>query len=637
MAPKRILVAAGFLLSACLRAQTVVQPEVRLEPHNGKTSFQIGEPIRLDLVISNPSDVPMMVNATDYGDNSDPVEITPKTGWIAWQGQSGHDYASMNQLGTQPVRIPIRVDQVAIFRMPGHYEVRATENRVQVGGDLTHLSQGTALTTNAVGLDLEAMPESREAEIVRGVKSDLANAANDRLGARLREAAVRRLAALQGNIALQEKVKLLIAEQDDFRSVASQAWATTIDLKRQLELIEAAWRNPQIDPAYDMPSAMDETRRLIAGLPLRGWQMVVAPQKPNAVEQQLSNAHRQDMIDLLNSMPQRTGESRRDAAYYLVEFGGLPEADQARARNYAVEEFAGMDDVGQHMLLETARPPLRDSRLLPTLRALLDHAPADKDALAAYLDLAPDEAAPYVIRSICAPGGPPLIDTFQKVKEDRLPQVDACLLPLFQEQTSGTSTTTAITKPKNTGQANFMWKQRVTLAARFGSPTLLPSIENSGTQQLVTNPNDSGISGALLAAEIRDDPKAALVRLQKGTHPTLSWYETNKVFESAQRPFPPLIEGWLRNQVQTANDDGAAQAAYELSIAGTADDRTIIEQRLANLRLRAAASSSEKPSMVEANLVSSLFQAKAWVLTPEDRAAVTQGCLTDGCRAYSKH
>ena len=498
----RILVASGFFLCACLRAQTVVIPEVKLEPHDGKISFQIGEPIRLDLVISNPTDVTMMVNATDYGDYSDPVEITPKTGWIAWQGQSGHDYASMSGLGTQPVRIPIRVDQVAIFRAPGHYEVRVTESRVQVGGDLTHLSRATAITTNAVGLDLETMPDSREAEIVKGVESDLANAMNDRLGVRLREGAVQRLAALQGNIALQEKVKLLIAEQDDFRSVAGEAWATTIDLKRQLQLIEAAWRNPQIDPAYDMPSAMDETRRLIAGLPLRGWQMVVAPHKPSAVEQHLSDAHRQDMVDLLNSMPQRTGECRRDAAYYLVEFGGLPEADQARARNYAVEEFAGMDDVGQHMLLETARPPLRDSRLLPTLRALLDHAPADKDALAAYLDLAPGEAAPYVVRAICAPGGPPLIDTFQKVKVDRLPEVDACLLPLFQEQTLSQSTANVVTKPKSTGRANFMWKQRVTLAARFGSPKLLPSIESSGTQQLVTDPNDSGISGALLAAEI---------------------------------------------------------------------------------------------------------------------------------------
>ena len=35
----------------------------------GKTTFRIGEPIRLDLVISNSTGTPMMVNTTDYGDN----------------------------------------------------------------------------------------------------------------------------------------------------------------------------------------------------------------------------------------------------------------------------------------------------------------------------------------------------------------------------------------------------------------------------------------------------------------------------------------------------------------------------------------------------------------------------------------
>lgn len=77
------LLVSTLAIAASLHAQTTPQPEVRLEPHDGKVGFQIGEPIRLDLVISNPTGAPMLVNATDYGDNSDPVEISPKTGWIA--------------------------------------------------------------------------------------------------------------------------------------------------------------------------------------------------------------------------------------------------------------------------------------------------------------------------------------------------------------------------------------------------------------------------------------------------------------------------------------------------------------------------------------------------------------------------
>ncbi len=165
-----------------------------------------------------------------------------------------------------------------------------------------------------------------------------------------------------------------------------------------------------------------------------------------------------------------------------------------------------MDDVSQHMILETTRPPVRDPKLLPTLQAMLDRNPADKDALAAYLDLDADaeDAIPYVVRAVCAPGGPPLIDTFDKVKEDRLIQVDACLLPLFQEQASASSAVG--NRQPNSGRTNFIWKQRVTLAARFGSPGLLSVIESSGARQLTENPGDSGVVGALLAAEMRDNP-----------------------------------------------------------------------------------------------------------------------------------
>ena len=92
----------------------------------------------------------------------------------------------------------------------------------------------------------------------------------------------------------------------------------------------------------------------------------------NGIEQQLADAHRQDMVDLLNSMPQWTGSNRSNAAYDRVEFNGLSTVDQARAREYAVQEFPRMDDLAQHMLSGTSRPPVRDMRPLPTLRRLLD-------------------------------------------------------------------------------------------------------------------------------------------------------------------------------------------------------------------------------------------------------------------------
>ena len=158
-------------------------------------------------------------------------------------------------------------------------------------------------------------------------------------------------------------------------------------------------------------------------------------------------------------------------------------------------------------------------------------------------------------------------------------------------------TITSVGPANDIGRANFVWKQRVTLAARFGTPALLPAIENSGAQQLAANLDDSGITGALLAAEIRDDPNAALARLQHGPPSALSWFETGEVFESARRSFPPVVKAWLRDQVLAGSDDAAGQAAYELSIGGTADDRAVIEQRLAKFRQHASDAGIESSSI----------------------------------------
>jgi len=60
-------------------------PDVRLEPHDGKTVFYLGEPIQLDLVFENHTGSPATLNTTIYGDLSEKVEITPATDWFQWQ------------------------------------------------------------------------------------------------------------------------------------------------------------------------------------------------------------------------------------------------------------------------------------------------------------------------------------------------------------------------------------------------------------------------------------------------------------------------------------------------------------------------------------------------------------------------
>ncbi|HEY9138587.1 MAG TPA: hypothetical protein VIM67_09965, partial [Terriglobus sp.] len=224
-------------------AQAPPMPEVTLEPHDGKTHFYLGETIRLDLVFRNTTGTPMMLNTTDYGDMSDKVSITPAEGWMQWQGQSNHDFAAVGTLTDHAQRIAVRITDGYVFRKPGHYNIRVAEQRV-TGGTMGKATAIPATLTNEVSIDVEEMPDGMETEILHEIQNDLANAPAGNRGQQIRRAAFARLASLQGDEALAEKVRRIVAADEEFRSFMPLAMATTRNWQRQLELLQAAWRDP---------------------------------------------------------------------------------------------------------------------------------------------------------------------------------------------------------------------------------------------------------------------------------------------------------------------------------------------------------------------------------------------------------
>ena len=593
-------------------------PSVRLEAHNGKTMFYLGEPIRLDLVFENNTGIPFMLNTTVYGDLSEKVEITPAKGWFQWQTPSGHDYATQGTLNDTPLRIPVELDEGFVFREPGEYRVRVTTARLMSGATLGGSSLPAA-TTNEVTIELQTMPADVEAAKLTTIRSELVNAGHERRGNELRQNAMHRLAALQGNEALSEKITLLEAGDEDFRRVYREAFATTHDLQRQLALLTQAWSNPQLTPEYDTPDALYETRLLLAGRNLPGWQMSVMPHPPDEVEKQLGAEHQADMAAMLASMAQRVGEARTMGAYYLIEFGGLTDAQRARAVDYAIEEFPHMDDTAQHMLLETARPPIRDSRLVPLLRAMLGVNPSDKDVTAALIALEPAESSTWITKAVCAPKGVVLLDTFKDASVDRVPEVDACLSPLLR------------VVPKD-AREYFEWKQRATQAARFATTAILPALREGWK-----SPEQDS---AVLAVLVRDDPAGAVTLLNKetakGTLNGMLFFETANVYKQISKEFPVEVLTWLRAKLENGADKEASTAAYALSIGGDATDGPRVEQRLE--RLRAQRQSEEQVAgaqQAEIELASALgsYESKTF-LDEARRHQLGQGCMSDQCRLY---
>jgi hypothetical protein len=618
---------SATVASRAQQAAPVATPDVRLEAHGGKTDFYLGEPIQLDLVFENHTGLPFQLNGSDYGDLSEKVEITPTTGWLQWQTPSGHDYLSMTNLSGEPIRIPVRLDEGFIFREPGHYQVRVTTSRLRQGPAL-----GVALpavTTNEVDLELKAMPASVEADMLRSIRADLANADDTRAGYDLRSHATRRLATLQGNEALAEKIKLLEEGDDDFRSVSREAFASTLDLNHQLALLKDAWTNPALTPPYDAPDALNETRSLLAGRNLEGWKMGLPNRSHDAIEQKIDEAHNADMAALLDSMPRRSGEGRAMGAYFLIEFGGLTDTERARAVDYAIEEFPHMDDTEQHMLLETARPPLRDPRMVPMLKSLLAENPGDKDAVASLIAITSTEANPWVVKTICAPQGTVLLDTFKDVHADRLPEVDTCLAAKLRAVPA-------------TPREEFEWKQHAEQAARFASPAILPALKEGWKK--------STQDSAVLAVLLRDAPSEAIALLNK-EHTAAQFdgqlfYESRVVFAQLQQPFPEEVTAWLRERLANGSDKEVAAVAYALSIGGGSSDSTLIEDRLRRLRNEwkgreheVATANVNQPAgqarQAEMELVSALgsFDSHTKV-DAAYRPDLGAGCMSDMCRFY---
>jgi hypothetical protein len=600
-------------------------PEVRLEAHNGKSSFLLGERIQLDLVFRNATGESYTLNTTGYGDLSErKVEITPATGWMQWQGPSGHDYAAVSPLEDKEVRIPVVLNEGFVFREAGHYEVRVTTSRLIRGHGTSSQPLG-AITTNSVGIDLAAMPDETEDSLVRGLLAEINGPhTKTRAGYYERQAAYARLAALQGDVSLRAKIQLILDEDEDMRQVTSQALASTHNLRLQLSLLEAAWHDDTHAPPYDLLGSIEQTHRLIRGETTPGWTMVVVPKNDEAARTAVRE--RQAYVsEMVQSVPLRTGENRAHTLYLLFETMGLTPEQQTALRPALIADFPSMDNLEKQMLLSTVRPPIRDAALVPALRAMLDETPTDMYAIARLIELDPADAKPYVVRAICDTKSVVPFTSVSELPDATLPEVDGCLGELLRNA------------PGHQGE--YVWKERATLAARFATAAILPAVREGWKEPAQDD--------AAIALLLRYTPNEAVAHLQLTPLRFTYLLTSNNVFHSLHATLPPEMLAWLRQLVKDGPEAEAGSAAGELSQLGQAADRALLEERLARLRMdwssksyeiasAAAGTPAQKARKLDTELMSDLRMSRVWFVNNADAERLARGCMSDQCRQYGE-
>jgi hypothetical protein len=426
---------------------------------------------------------------------------------------------------------------------------------------------------------------------------------------------------------LRAKVRLILEEGDDMRQVAGEALASTRNLPLQLSLLEAAWHDTSHSPPYDLMGELEQTRRLMRGQTQPGWSMVVPlPKDDEATRKTAREAKAEDDADieaLIQSLPRRSGESGATTLYLLYDTMGLTEEQKAEIRPALVDSFPEMDSIEQHMLLETARPPLRDPGLVPALRSMLDQEPTDKDAIARLVELDPAGAKPYVIRAVCDTKFYVPLGAVAKLPDATLPEVDGCLSDL-------------LSKPPAKPQDRNVWIARAELAARFATAAVVPAIREGWKDKLQDGP--------VLAILLRYEPAEAVATLRAhGTPDFTPFYEIETVFKARGASFPPELRALLREQVKDGSDQAAGRAAYSLSQGGLPEDREPIVTRLKQLWATWAAQPAPDTQTIterkgkETALMSALRgDGRAWYMNNAEAAELTRGCISDECRKFGK-
>ena len=544
--------------------------EVRLQVHDGRTQFRLDEPIKLELVFIR-YESGYTVNSIDYGDIYDAVNVTPAEGWFRSHGQSGHDYVTSEPLGGVPIIVPVLLNQAIVFQKPGHYEVSITTGRLSSATG-SHLR-----TTNTVGLDITApneQDEQGEAALVQSLSAEIAGPPG-----KARHQAALRLSYLAGDDAVRAKIHWLLAadqnfdeknDRDNIRGLMLDGLASSRNLQLQLDLLQAAWRDPQRAPAWTLEDALQQTRAFLRRQTIPGWVMGSAPATdPDAIqaEKQMQQDQQHDLSELIDTLPLRTGANRAETAYYLMESTELSDANLARVRPVVIEDFGSMDTGAQSMLLDRHWQDIRDPALAPALRTMLDAAPEgpmNGDALQRLIEISPEIAVSYVVRAICDPKSDVPARYVADLPEPTLQAVDSCLATELNSWP---------------GNNDLRFRAKVLLAARFGSEALLPVVREVYATRAGKFPRQH--DGPFLAYLLRYAPKEAMPQIEtlSGSDVWIAFMDIDKVFAARNVPFPAELQAWLRLQVGQADkgnkaaEKNAVWAASELSRFGSAADK----------------------------------------------------------------
>lgn len=567
-----------------------------LSLHDGKAAYVSGDAIVVDLEIdaSEPVDIDRSTDTSRM--DIDQIELAPTTDVYPWRadserftprwGDSFTRYPASRQF-----RTTLTLNRRFRFDGEGTYRIHVVTRRVK-----------PVLTTNDVSFTITRASSDHERGRAAALDQALRHAPDERAAGRL----ATKIDWLSDDAATEVKLALLLGpDKSDcyFRHDTTGLWIAR-DRQRVIDRLEQAL----VDPAEDIPMGSALVGTLIA-LKIsqrfpdqRDANEPMAPRRgnvwtPGALEQETSALGVRYTHAIAETLPQRTGRSRIDAAQRVMWSKGrapssMDDADFRAAREVVIDHFEDVDPYNVDTDLGSLGRFFEDPRMIPKLKALLDVPNAGPFgygrglALDLLAKLDPSSSAGYIAKEACT-DQPPALSSLRDLPLVSTPQADECFAAQIDAQSSASAS-----------RALQIRLRSVTLpyVARFASDRLLTKVA-AIYPTLDGAPHDSAPVAAALAYLMRWDPQRYRPLLDAAADDQRNTYLAGQLASLAAKPDAGL-RAFMRDRIASTPTSTTPSWILALGRIGEAEDKRFLQERLDRIRTSPSTLSNDVANQV---------------------------------------
>ncbi len=623
-----------FLVTSA-QAQTFVLPEVhvKLTLAEPKSVYKMGEPIRLVLEFTADREGYVAEVLPDAKEQStDTVVISPVTGVTHWLDEMTdrfrypRDVISNAKLSNAPQRVELILNDTLRFDNPGRYTVSVTTRRVTKNSQL--YSRPLTLKTNSITFEVEPMSEADEAAEVKRLSDRLATKRNWQT----EEEVGKLLSFLTGEPSTREKVRRFLNPDERSGNLNSHIWYGLFTARNRqlvLKLLEAALRDPNTPVSSQLLSAVTRLRMLVTdGVRMDKPVGVTPAEDPRARE--IRDAY---VVELSAGLAKRKDQALTTTAITIAS--NPPKDPQAanvgsrEARRILIQQFDTLHLFSQEWLLRQDWEELRDRSMIPVFKRALSTGPGvaqkhlHEAALKLLLELAPDEARPFVVAEIRDPNSFVDVKLLGSIEAKALPEADATLLEQIRRLAA---------IPDNRGFVHL--KQKTSLLVRFGTEGIYQELMDL-YQTVGTKLYPDGRAG-LLAYFAKHNEREALPLIEQAISELKPDEDPAVLRELTALHYSDAIGVLVKKLLVTDDRSWASNAAYLIGLHGSADDKQVLEARLKRWQEewgnRVVEADDQQQGRIERELIWALIHGKSWKLPPERLRELQMGCITQMCK-----